>query len=121
MRSLLLRNDTERDGRGWISIELRQDAPNRRAIGAIVSVRAQGRTTSRVLTAGSSFLSSNALPLHFGLGQDTQPELVHVRWPDGNEQLFTDLAPGLNRITRSTEPCVPAGSCEGFTAPCETP
>ncbi len=120
-RSLLLRNDTERDGREWIAIELRQDAPNRRAIGAIVSVRVQGRTTSRVLTAGSSFLSSHALPLHFGLGRDTQPEFVHVRWPGGGEQFFTDLNPGLNRITRSGESCVPAGSCEGFTAPCETP
>jgi len=120
-RSLLLRNDTERDGRGWISIELRQDAPNRRAIGAIVTVRAQGRTTSRVLTAGSSFLSSHALPLHFGLGQDTQPEYVHVRWPDGSEQFFTDLDAGRNQINRSAQTCIPAGSCLGLTAPCETP
>jgi hypothetical protein len=119
--SLLLRNDTEREGRGWIALELRQDPPNQRAIGAIVTVRAQGRTTARVRTAGSSFLSSHALPLHFGLGKDIAPELVHVRWPDGSEQIFTDLSGGLHRIHRSEEPCVPAGSCLGLSAPCEAP
>ncbi len=119
--SFLLRNDTPRDGRGWLSLTMQQDSPNRRAVGATVWVRANGRVTARVVTAGSSFLSSHAYPLHFGLGNSERPQWVQVRWPDGSEQIFTDVQAGAQTLVRSDEPCVPAGSCQDITIPCTVP
>jgi len=117
-RSFLLRNDTARDGRGWLSVTLQQEAPNRRAVGATVRVKAQGRVTARVVTAGSSFLSSHAYAQHFGLGLSERPDWVHVLWPGGSEQIFTDVDSGASTLVRSDESCVPAGSCGGIIIPC---
>lgn len=119
--SFLLRNDTPRNGRGWISLVLQQPAPNRRAVGATVRVKVGQRVTARVVTAGSSFLSSHDYPLHFGLGHHERPDWVHVRWPDGSTQTFTDLSPGSNTLVRSEQGCVPSGTCDDITIPCTSP
>jgi len=116
--TFLLRNDTPRDGRAWLSLRLEQDAPNRRAVGATVRIKVEGRVTARVVTAGSSFLSSHDYPLHFGLGHSDAPEWVHVRWPDGATQLITNLGAGARSLVRSAQACVPEGSCDGLVVPC---
>jgi len=117
-RSFFLRNDTEQGDRGHLSITLRQPAPNMRAIGATVVVRSGSKRSARSLMAGSSYNSTHAYPLHFGLGSRAAPDWVFVRWPDGHEQLFTEVAGGSVTIERSDEPCVPAGSCGGIAPEC---
>ena len=116
--SFLLRNDSYTEGFHHLSVTLRQEAPNARAVGAAVFVRAAGQQTGRALTSGSSFLSSHALPLHFGLGADPQPEWVLVRWPDGFEQIFTDVPGGAVTLTRSESACVPEGTCSDIALGC---
>ncbi len=118
-RSFFLRNDTVQGERGHLSLTLRQDPPNARAVGAMVVVRAGGLRTSRALMAGSSYNSTHAYPLHFGLGSRSAPDWVFVRWPDGYEQLFTDLPGGAVTLERSDERCVPPGSCAGIAPECE--
>jgi len=117
-RSFLLRNDTVQTGRGFVSITLRQPAPNLRAVGATVVVRAGSKRTTRALMAGSSYNSTHAYPLHFGLGSRERPDWVFVRWPDGYEQLFTNIPGGNVTIERSEDICVPAGSCGGIAPEC---
>ena len=68
--------------------------------------------------AGSSYNSTHAYPLHFGLGSRSAPDWVFVRWPDGYEQLFTDVAGGSVTIERSAQACVPEGTCEGIAPKC---
>ena len=117
-RSFLLRNETVQGGRGFLSITLRQPAPNIRAVGATVVVRSGSKRSARSLMAGSSYNSTHAYPLHFGLGSRSAPDWVFVRWPDGYEQLFTDVVGGSVTIERSDQPCVPEGTCEGIAPKC---
>ena len=80
----------------WIALELAGRAPNTDAIGALVTVRAKGRTIARRVYGGDGYLSGSSRRLNFGLGP---PEpgasearaTVEVRWPDGSEQRFEGL------------------------------
>jgi hypothetical protein len=72
---LLLRN-TSPAGH-WLEVRLRRFAPAAR-----VTVSAGGRTATREVQAGSSYLSSEDPRLHFGLGSATRAD-VTVRYPDG--------------------------------------
>lgn len=67
----------------WLRVELAGRAPNTRAIGAVIRVRAGLITRTRLITAGSSFLSSSEPVAHFGLGGVTSVQTIEVRWPDG--------------------------------------
>ncbi|MGI9390348.1 MAG: CRTAC1 family protein [Boseongicola sp.] len=64
----------------WLAIELRQPAPNTRAIGAWVEIRVSGSVTARELTVGGGHGGGQALPLHFGLGLAEFAE-YRVQWP----------------------------------------
>lgn len=68
---------------------------NRDAIGARVEVVTGGSRTGKrlvaTLRAGEGFLSQSGKALHFGLGHATVVEKVLVRWPDGREDVFSDL------------------------------
>ena len=60
-------------------------------IGALVSVEAGGKTQSREVRTGSSYLSQNALSCHFGTGRAERLDRLAVRWPDGRAQSFRQL------------------------------
>jgi len=66
----------------WLGIELRQDAPNRDAVGAWIAVKVDDRMTEREVTVGGGHVSGNMGPVHFGLGAASSAE-VRVTWPDG--------------------------------------
>lgn len=86
----LYRNDVE-DG-GWIRIRLQGVESNRSAIGARVVVEAVvgGRTVrqTRIVTARSSWRSSNSLVQHFGVGDAESVVTVEVTWPSGRFDRF---------------------------------
>jgi hypothetical protein len=111
---ILLKNDSDLTDRHALFIELKQPPPNARAVGATVVVSVGGRRTARVVTAGTSYLSQHALPLHFGLGTASAPDWVAVQWPGGQTQLFTDVSGPQLTLTRSGASCTPAGRCEGI-------
>jgi hypothetical protein len=80
---------------GWLRVELARSTGNRFAIGARVTAEIatpDGRVRQRreVRTA-SSYMSQNALSLHFGLGGASRVERLVVRWPDGGVQALRDL------------------------------
>ncbi|HEY1251797.1 MAG TPA: CRTAC1 family protein [Thermoanaerobaculia bacterium] len=55
----------------------------RDALGATVTVEAGGLARTQVVAAGSSFLSSGAKELYFGLGDHASADRVLVKWPSG--------------------------------------
>lgn len=65
---------------------------NRSAIGARVRVVADGVTQIREVHGGGSYLSQNDLRVHVGLGAARLVERVEVRWPNGLEEVWTDVA-----------------------------
>ncbi|MCY4398285.1 MAG: CRTAC1 family protein [Gemmatimonadetes bacterium] len=75
-----------------IGIRLAGAAPNRDALGALVTVYADGRAQRRFVATGSSYLSQSALaPLLFGLGDASVADSLMVRWPRGGR--ITHMGP----------------------------
>ncbi len=77
-------------GRGhWLMIRATDPLRGGRdAYGAEIVLEAGGRRWWRLLQPGSSFLVSNDPRVHFGLGQLTAVDRIHVLWPDGAEEDF---------------------------------
>jgi tetratricopeptide (TPR) repeat protein len=78
-------------GHAALVLRLTGTKSNRDAVGARVTVETdQGRAT-RVLLAGSGFLSQHSKELLFGLGRSRRIVKVEVAWPSGLVQTFTDV------------------------------
>ncbi|MBL9088772.1 MAG: CRTAC1 family protein [Planctomycetia bacterium] len=94
--------------RGWVGVRLAGAGRNRDAIGAVVRVKAGGRTYVRQVDAAGGYLAQSSRTLHFGLGDATRIDEVTVRWPDGKVETRTDLAPG--RVHALRHPSAPAAA-----------
>jgi hypothetical protein len=87
--------------RHWITLKLVGTKSNRSAIGALVRlVTADGEQRQEV-RGGGSYYSQNDLRLHFGLGTSRTIERVIVRWPNGLEESWTQIA--IDRAHTITE------------------
>jgi len=89
----LYRND-QLAGNHSIRFELRGTKSNRDAIGAIVQLFAGDLRQSRMVHAGSSYLSQSELPLTFGLGKRDKIDRVVIAWPSGLTEEYKDLRAG---------------------------
>ena len=87
----LFRNDTD-PGRHWLLVKLVGTASNRSAIGARVGATAGGFTQWQEVRGGGSYISQNDLRVHFGLGSAARVERLWVRWPNGLEEEWRDVA-----------------------------
>ena len=85
----LWRNDSQ--GNNYLSVKLRGLAPNTGAVGARISLRADGKDQMREVVLGSNYLSHNPVDQYFGLGVSDRIETLTVEWPDGSETLMQDL------------------------------
>jgi hypothetical protein len=94
----LYRNETPDTG-NWVSIALAQDGGNRNAVGARLMIATETRTQYRELRVGGGHAGGQALPLHLGLGADTQAT-VTVTWPDGTVTTQSVAANQAITITR---------------------
>jgi enediyne biosynthesis protein E4 len=80
---VLLRNELK-NAEHWVTLRLIGGPKSPKdAIGACVKLVAGGKTQREDVISGGSFLSSNDLRLHFGLGNAKQIEKVEIRWPSG--------------------------------------
>jgi enediyne biosynthesis protein E4 len=68
-------------------------ATNRDAIGARVTVTANGQKQMDEVRSGGSYVSQNDFRLHFGLGKATSAD-VSVRWLSGKTEVFSAVAAG---------------------------
>jgi hypothetical protein len=79
-------------GHHWLTVKLIGTQSNRSAIGALVRlVTADGEQRQEV-RGGGSYLSQNDLRAHFGLGTARAVDRVDVRWPNGLEETWPQLA-----------------------------
>jgi hypothetical protein len=72
----------------WVGIITEGTRSNRDGIGARVTVFAGGHRWVQEVRSGSSYLSSNDLRLHFGLGLASSIDHIEVVWPSGVEESF---------------------------------
>jgi len=77
-------------GGKYLQVDFAAPAGNRFAIGARVEVEAGGKRQIRDVKTASSYLSQNALSVHFGLGKSNSVDRLTVRRP-GNVQVFENL------------------------------
>ncbi len=75
----------------WCSVQLIGTRSARDAVGAVVRVRTARGEQARQWSGGGSYASTNARPLHFGLGDADQLEELEVRWPSGARQVLRTL------------------------------
>jgi hypothetical protein len=87
-RSRLYRNVAPDRGHWLLVRAVDPKLGGRDAYGAEVRVKAGERRWLRTVNPGSSFLSSNDVRAHFGLGKAERVEEIEVRWPDGTVELF---------------------------------
>ncbi len=94
------------NGNGWITLHPEDpSSPNRLAIGAKLWVTTDGVTQYREINGAMSYRSQSALYAHVGLGAATIVSAVRIRWPDGGEETFNNIAINRHyRLVRGTGP-----------------
>ncbi len=89
----LLRNDLP-DGRHWTRLKLVGSGSNRDAIGAKVTVTADGETQSQTVMPTRGYLSQSERALTFGFGTSKalpKVEKVEITWPSGKRTTLEQL------------------------------
>jgi hypothetical protein len=65
----------------------------RDAIGARLTLRADGSTQIDEIRSGGNYISQSDFRVHFGLGTQTKADLT-VLWPDGKNETFREIPAG---------------------------
>lgn len=88
--SRILENETQQKGR-YLQIDLVGTTCNRDAIGAFVEATTGTKKRVRHRYGGGSIFSSNALTLHFGLGDAKKVDELVVHWPGGKITKLSEI------------------------------
>lgn len=89
-------NTDSTEDRG-LTIRLTGTTSNRDAVGARVTVETDRLRRTKIVQAGSGFLSQRSKDLLFGLGPSAQVRTITVDWPSGKTQAFSEL-PSSRRL-----------------------
>jgi tetratricopeptide (TPR) repeat protein len=87
-----------------VTLRLEGAKSNRDAVGARITVTADGRRQVTQRMGGGSYQSANDPRLHFGLGASDRVENVEIRWPSGKIDRWTDLAAGGGYLLQEGNP-----------------
>jgi hypothetical protein len=102
----LLRNECDLKHH-WIRLKLEGDGQhsNRSAIGARVTLEADGMVQRREVASARGYLSQSELPVTFGLGTKTKVDRLTIRWPgkDGGETVIENPAIDQLHVVRQGE------------------
>jgi tetratricopeptide (TPR) repeat protein/peroxiredoxin len=74
-----------------IAFRLSGTKSNRDAIGAEITIETETGHQTRMLQAGSGFLSQHSKEIFFGLGKAKDPVRASIRWPSGTVQELRNL------------------------------
>jgi hypothetical protein len=87
--------------RHWLAVELRGVKSNRDGIGAVVRLETNGAKQMRHAIAGAGYAAQYTSRLYFGLNEQTQVDVLTVRWPSGLVEKFEQVK--ANQLLRLTE------------------
>lgn len=97
---ILLENRTE-TGHNWLQVQLTGTESNRSAIGTKLKLITKEGVQVKQVGMQPSYLSQNMLVQHFGIKNSNFVNELHILWPAGNEQTFTNI--DVNRRILITE------------------
>ncbi len=86
----IFRNDFESSSRS-LAVRLTGSKSNRDAIGARVTVQTDRMRRTKIVQAGSGFLSQHSKELLVGLGASERVTSLTVDWPSGGKQILTEV------------------------------
>jgi hypothetical protein len=90
-------------GRHWVQFALEGRKSNRTAVGAQVRLKAAGQTRLQFISGGNSFGGQSTSRVHFGLGEIAKVDQIEVRWPNGDKEVFGNIAVDkLQKIVEGT-------------------
>jgi len=92
----LFRNDFV-SGNAAVALRLKGTRSNRDAVGARVTIETEAGTVTRIVRAGSGFLSQHSKELLVGLGKAQRIVKAEIAWPSGTLQTLSTLP--LNQRT----------------------
>ena len=75
----------------WLTVKLVGRTSNRSAIGARVTLVAEGGAQMDEVRGGGSYYSQNDLRVHFGLADASLVQRLEVRWPNGRQEVWTGV------------------------------
>ncbi|HSD10158.1 MAG TPA: ASPIC/UnbV domain-containing protein, partial [Candidatus Binatia bacterium] len=78
----------------WVEFKLVGTVSNRDAVGAKIRLRTSYGWQTRVVGAGSAYLSQQSAIQHFGLAEQNVIREVEITWPSGATTRFDDLEGG---------------------------
>jgi hypothetical protein len=112
---ILLRN-VNPDHHLWIDLKLIGGPRSPRdAVGATVYLNAAGIRQRGDVLSGGSYLSSNDMRIHFGLGDAADAGIAEIHWPSGAKEIIK--LPAVNQIYTiseghgiTSEPCCSSGN-----------
>ncbi len=109
---VLLRN-VNPDHNHWVEMKLIGGPKSPRdAVGATVYLTANGMRQRGDVLSGGSYLSSNDMRVHFGLGSLDKIDKLEIHWPSGTVE--TVKPPGVDRIyTISEGKGITGAMCDG--------
>ncbi len=87
---VLLRND-HGNKNNWVMFQLVGTVSNRDAIGAKISITANGKQQMDFRKGATGYLSQSDHRVHFGLGDSKVIEKVEVRWPSGLKSFMENV------------------------------
>ena len=97
----LLENRSERRGH-WLEVRTIGTRSNRDGFGALITVKAGGRTFVRESRTASGLYSANDPRIHFGLGDIDVIDSIEVHWPSGANSVIKK--PAADSFWPITEP-----------------
>ncbi|MEM8909152.1 MAG: FG-GAP-like repeat-containing protein, partial [Bacteroidota bacterium] len=80
------------NGGNYLKIRLNGPAKNTHGLGAKVDLDLRGTRQYDELSTTRGFQSSVAPLFHFGLGEQTSVQRLHIQWPDGKTQTLNEVA-----------------------------
>lgn len=90
-------------GRHWLELKLRGTHCNSAAIGAQVTVSADGKKYMRQVEGGSGTTNQDSLTIHFGLGDFSGNAGVEITWPCGARQEFSIETDGIIEVMEAKQ------------------
>lgn len=99
----------ENNANTWVELTLEGTSTNRSAVGARVSLTADGLTRIQEVKGGGGHSGNqSSLTVYFGLGSATSIDTVEVRWSGGTTEAISGIEPGGRyRIVEGQGPAQP--------------
>ena len=89
--NVVIRNDLS-TGNHWLDVHLMGTCTNTSAIGARISLTANGLTQTREISGKEARLSQGSLIAHFGMGPADLIDTLQIRWPSGYAQTMENIS-----------------------------